>query len=482
GAQVPKAHGLPAPCSCHPQDLMAEEHAGPGQARAPEGKTMTPPRICQGEGILSRSVDDCLEPKLGWIKSRLEASQEEVRLLILRFPLIFGYSTLKNLDPTVDFFFKELHGTIVEIRKAVLSCPAILSRSLDKRMLPRFRHIRNKNIEPSFERHKWVITTYTDQQFTKWLSGQGRAPWPTPQTPVAPVAAGAGVGAPPMLPGAPRAPVSPATTGTPEPPVSSAVNPSPVHLHTTLPGPLPPPPTPPPPLLNRHQPPGRMTVPGVAPAVAPGGSGAGAGVVVMASMSNPTDIEGVPLPPAHPQGLDGVTTSGSLMSSVGQPETAGSGGEVNAGLTGLAARHSGLTVGQEKLSMGQTESAPGQAGLAALGQKGTEDKGSGRDQFVVATGGRGSEGSATGEVESTPGKANSDEPETSGTELSLPRAKGPSIQGLGEPGARGENQAKAAPWPEGGQDGAGATTGTGSREQATGATKDRWGDTAEALS
>ncbi|CAM9901449.1 unnamed protein product [Pylaiella littoralis] len=123
--------------------------------------------------VLSRSVEKNLEPKFKWLEERLGATQEEVAMLIRRFPLIFGYSTTQNLEPTVSFFTGDMRGEQGEVRSAVMSCPSILSRSLEKRMVPRARLMREKEIEPCFGLHKWVVSTYTDAQFIRWLEGRG---------------------------------------------------------------------------------------------------------------------------------------------------------------------------------------------------------------------------------------------------------------------------------------------------------------------
>ncbi len=71
------------------------------------------------------------------------------------------------------FFTADLCGEKEEIKAAVMSCPSILSRSLDKRMMPRTQLMRDKEIMPRFGPHKWVLSTYTDAQFTRWLEGRG---------------------------------------------------------------------------------------------------------------------------------------------------------------------------------------------------------------------------------------------------------------------------------------------------------------------
>lgn len=82
-------------------------------------------------------------------------------------------TSLQNLEPTVAFFTVDLCGQQSEIKSAIMSCPSILSRSLDKRMMPRTQKMRDKEIEPRFGPHKWVVSTYTDKQFVRWLEGRG---------------------------------------------------------------------------------------------------------------------------------------------------------------------------------------------------------------------------------------------------------------------------------------------------------------------
>lgn len=77
------------------------------------------------------------------------------------------------MEPTVSFFVVQMSGEIEEVKKAVMSCPSILSRSLDKRIVPRTEQMRAREIEPRFAPHKWVVSTYTDTQFTHWLNGRG---------------------------------------------------------------------------------------------------------------------------------------------------------------------------------------------------------------------------------------------------------------------------------------------------------------------
>ena len=80
---------------------------------------------------------------------------------------------VQNLEPTVAFFTEDMSGGMEEIKAAVMSCPSILSRSLDRRIMPRAQRMRDKEIEPRFGPHKWVVSTYTDAQFKRWLDGRG---------------------------------------------------------------------------------------------------------------------------------------------------------------------------------------------------------------------------------------------------------------------------------------------------------------------
>lgn len=149
-----------------PKTKWLRERLGLGQPQLRKLITTYP-------AVLSRSVEENLEPKFKWLEERLEATPEEVQVLIKRFPLIFGYSTSQNLEPTVAFFTEDMSGGLEEIKAAVMSCPSILSRSLDKRIMPRAQQMRDKEIEPRFGPHKWVVSTYTDAQFNRWLDGRG---------------------------------------------------------------------------------------------------------------------------------------------------------------------------------------------------------------------------------------------------------------------------------------------------------------------
>ena len=63
-------------------------------------------------------------------------------------PTLLLCSAEKNLQPKADYLLEQFDGDELELRQAVLTLPAILGYSLEKRIKPRMTRIVNAGIEP----------------------------------------------------------------------------------------------------------------------------------------------------------------------------------------------------------------------------------------------------------------------------------------------------------------------------------------------
>lgn len=99
----------------------------------------------------------------------LGASREEAIGIILKYPQVLNLDVEKNLRAKIDFFTRELQGSPEIVRGTVGGTPSVLGYSLSKRIIPRVAVMRSLGVEPTFVDHIWVVSSYTELRFAKWL-------------------------------------------------------------------------------------------------------------------------------------------------------------------------------------------------------------------------------------------------------------------------------------------------------------------------
>lgn len=99
----------------------------------------------------------------------LDASREEARDVVVKYPQVLNLSMDKNLRLKIDFFTKELQGLPEDVRGAIVGSPSILGYSLAKRIKPRVEVIRLVGVEPKFNQHIWLVSSYAELSFSKWV-------------------------------------------------------------------------------------------------------------------------------------------------------------------------------------------------------------------------------------------------------------------------------------------------------------------------
>lgn len=101
--------------------------------------------------LLTYSVEDRLEPKLRYLRERFELNNERLKDLLLRMPGLFSYSDEK-IEQKLQFY-STLVGE-VEAKKIVIESPnLIVTASLENRLQPRLAEI-----ERSGEKVQWDRT------------------------------------------------------------------------------------------------------------------------------------------------------------------------------------------------------------------------------------------------------------------------------------------------------------------------------------
>ena len=101
--------------------------------------------------LLSQSVEDNIRPKMNFFRCTFALDVEEMKSLILRYPILLRYCIKDNLDPKVQFYSK-LSGEAVA-KEAILENPNLLIASLKTKLEPRL-----KEIEARGDKVRWSKT------------------------------------------------------------------------------------------------------------------------------------------------------------------------------------------------------------------------------------------------------------------------------------------------------------------------------------
>lgn len=99
----------------------------------------------------------------------LHATREEACGIVFKYPQVLNLSIEKNLKKKIDYYGGELNGSKEDVRDAVLGSPTLLGYSLSKRLNPRVKVMRSINVKPNFAEHVWLINSYTELRFSKWV-------------------------------------------------------------------------------------------------------------------------------------------------------------------------------------------------------------------------------------------------------------------------------------------------------------------------
>lgn len=104
----------------------------------------------------------------GWTQA-LHVSRKEASGVIFKYPQVLNLSIGMNLKKTMVFYTGELKGSPADVRAAILGSPTLLGYSLSKRLNPRVKVMRSVGVRPNFVDHVWLVSSYTDLRFSKWV-------------------------------------------------------------------------------------------------------------------------------------------------------------------------------------------------------------------------------------------------------------------------------------------------------------------------
>lgn len=90
--------------------------------------------------------------------------------MMAKYPSLIGCSPTRNLAPKLSFLRGILKASIEDIRTAVVSCPSLLGYSLESRIRPRVSLMIERGIDPQFTKHKWLLTTISEDKFEDWMA------------------------------------------------------------------------------------------------------------------------------------------------------------------------------------------------------------------------------------------------------------------------------------------------------------------------
>ena len=97
--------------------------------------------------VASLSIGDRVE--LEWLQMRLGLDAAELSKMVRTFPTLLGYSIEDNIEPKLGFYEDELGLSPSEVRTLIVSMPARLGYSLKTRLRPRLEVCRAANADVS---------------------------------------------------------------------------------------------------------------------------------------------------------------------------------------------------------------------------------------------------------------------------------------------------------------------------------------------
>jgi hypothetical protein len=87
--------------------------------------------------VLGLSVEATLEPKLDWLQDRLDLDAAQLKKMVLRLPAVLSYSVEDNFSPRLDWLQMRLDLDDAGLRMMVLGKPAVLGYSIEDNMEPK---------------------------------------------------------------------------------------------------------------------------------------------------------------------------------------------------------------------------------------------------------------------------------------------------------------------------------------------------------
>lgn len=119
--------------------------------------------------ILLASIDDKLEPQLRWLISEFDLTSNSLGVMILKNPGIL-FSLHPDTIRTKFQFYEELLGYDAA-RELVIRDPSFLSRSLEKRLLPRLADTKRVGLVIGVDRSIHRFVKATDDEWKRIIDG-----------------------------------------------------------------------------------------------------------------------------------------------------------------------------------------------------------------------------------------------------------------------------------------------------------------------
>ena len=94
--------------------------------------------------VFNYSIEQNIEPRLAWLGERLLLDDKTLSLVIQRMPSLLGYNIETNLEPTIKFY-EECVGPDAT-RRMIATSPALLGSSIEKRLKPRLAECQEAGI------------------------------------------------------------------------------------------------------------------------------------------------------------------------------------------------------------------------------------------------------------------------------------------------------------------------------------------------
>jgi hypothetical protein len=120
-------------------------------------------------GVFSFNIEANLEPKLAWLQKRLMLDDDSLSVVVQRMPSLLSFNMETNLEPTITFY-EDCVGSDAT-RAMVATSPALICYSLEKRLKPRLADCQEAGI-PIDTGTVQRMAKYTEDQWSNGLAFQ----------------------------------------------------------------------------------------------------------------------------------------------------------------------------------------------------------------------------------------------------------------------------------------------------------------------
>jgi len=85
-----------------------------------------------------------LEARANWLQHRLDLTEEQMKKLFKRMPVLLAYSIEDNIEPKLRYFQSRLALNEVNLRSIITQMPTLLGLSVEKNIEPKLKYLQTR--------------------------------------------------------------------------------------------------------------------------------------------------------------------------------------------------------------------------------------------------------------------------------------------------------------------------------------------------